>query len=226
MRDEVGAFRERALRRAERWIGAHARPRLVMGMIVFITGACAFVFSVVMLRMGLTSMGLRYPLAVVLSYGVFLGMLRLWLACQGDEAASYDGKGADMAARDAGYDPSAAAGNLIESAAVLDVSEGFFLAGLAVAAVLAGVVVCFYVVWTAPALLAELLVDGLVMSAVYRRLRRADASSWLSGVFRRTWVAVLVAAVFFSLAGFALHWAAPEAVSVGEAVRHVMRGGS
>ena len=84
---------------------------------------------------------------------------------------------------------------------------------------------CAYVVWTAPALLAELLVDGLVMSAVYRRLRRADESSWLLGVFRRTWGAVLVAAVFFSLAGFALQLAAPGTVSVGEAVRHVMGGG-
>jgi hypothetical protein len=230
MIDPAESFRRRALIRAERWLHARTSPRLLMFLIVLTTGACAFLFSVVMLRLGLTSMALRYPLAIVLSYAVFLGLLRLWLSCQEpDETASYDGTGGvDMApdilnlATNVAEDGASAGGSSADVLSAIDAGE-VWLAAIVAVAVAAGVFLCAYVVSTAPALFAELLVDGLIMSRIYARLKVTDRSSWLPGVFRRTWLPALLTALFFSLAGFAMQMLAPGAVSLWEAVAALAR---
>src|ERR687884_566449 len=57
-------------------------PRLQMSLMLTLTCACGFLSSFVLLHLGLTRMWLRYPLAVLCAYGVFLLLLRLWLAYQ------------------------------------------------------------------------------------------------------------------------------------------------
>ena len=52
-----------------------------------------------------------------------------------------------------------------------------------------------YLVWTGPALLAEGLVDGLVMSRVYKTMKVAGQPYWMSGVLRRTWLPATLVAV-------------------------------
>lgn len=79
-----------------------------------------------------------------------------------------------------------------------------------------------WLVWTGPALLAEVLVDGLLMAGLYRRLkRREERSHWLVGAVRRTWIPALVTTVLFAVAGGLLHRAAPEARSIGAAWKAV-----
>lgn len=105
----------------------------------------------------------------------------------------------------------------------LDLDEGgiLVLAAILILAV-AALGTAFWIVWMAPALLAEVLVDGLVMIAVYRRLKRSGgAPYWLFGAVRRTWVSAVIAAVLFSFAGGLLHRAVPEARSIGDAWRTV-----
>lgn len=230
MSDLAESFRHRALIRARRWLYARTSPRLLMFLIILTTGACAFLFSVLMLRFGLTSMALRYPLAVVLSYGVFLVLLRLWLSCQeSGEVSSCDGPGVvdaspdllNAAANTVG-DGIPAGDSLADAAALIDL-DAFALIAIALVAILSGILISAYVVWIAPELLAELLVDGLIMSRIYARLKLTDRSSWFPGVLRRTWLPALLTAVLFSLAGFALQMLAPRAVSLGEAVAVLLR---
>ena len=103
----------------------------------------------------------------------------------------------------------------------LDLDELIFVA-IAVVSIFAGVVVCLYVVWTGPALLAEVLVDGMVMSGIYRKMKVVDPSYWISGVLRRTWLPVLLVAGFFAAAGFAMQKIDADAKSIGPVVAHVM----
>ncbi|HSG38126.1 MAG TPA: hypothetical protein VLE27_00690, partial [Thermoanaerobaculia bacterium] len=107
-----------------------------------------------------------------------------------------------------------------------DLDDGGLLVLLAVLILAVAVMgAAFYVLWTAPVLLAEVLVDGLIMTGLYRRLRKTEEPThWLLGAVRRTWVPALAVATLFSLAGHLLQQAVPEARSIGPAVRAVMRG--
>jgi len=109
-----------------------------------------------------------------------------------------------------------------EVAGALDMDELIFVI-IAAAAICAGLLVCVYVVWTAPALLAELLVDGWVMSRVYKKLKLIDQSHWISGALRRTWFPAVLVAVFFAIAGLFLQRIAPGAESFGDVVADLVR---
>lgn len=254
-------------------------PRVEMSLILAATGAAGFVASYLLLRLGLSTMWLRYGLAVLLAYGVFLLLLSVWLflhrreplsdvwgdllnltpdgfggGASGvtDAPASTFGGGADFAGAGPGGSWDAGVSSGMQSAVPrvdaggvgggsgggggggdsgvlsgLDIfdadSEGcvFFL--LAVALVVAGTLAALYVVYAAPLLLAEVLVEGVLLSGLYRGMRRAQyaGGDWLGAAVRRTWLPVLLTLVTFSAAGYFLQRAAPRARSFGEAWRMV-----
>lgn len=76
-----------------------------------------------------------------------------------------------------------------------------------------------WVVWTAPALLSEVLVDGALSFTLYRHLRRTEPRHWFATAVRRTLIPFLLTAVFLAVAGGVLSAAAPGARSIGEVVR-------
>ncbi|MCB1908527.1 MAG: hypothetical protein KDH15_14250 [Rhodocyclaceae bacterium] len=80
-----------------------------------------------------------------------------------------------------------------------------------------------YVVWIAPVLFAELVVDGVLSLARYRRLHRQPRRHWLESALRRTWLPFAPTAALFLLVGLALGWVAPGARSLGE-VEHPSPG--
>lgn len=93
---------------------------------------------------------------------------------------------------------------------------------VAAVALFGAVIAVVYVVYLAPALLAEVALDGAVVSTAYRRLRDQDLRSWERDVLRRTWLPAIVVIVMTTLAGYALHRVAPEAHSIGTVVRGLM----
>jgi hypothetical protein len=95
------------------------------------------------------------------------------------------------------------------------------LAALALA-ILAGLVASFYVVYAAPALLAEILVDGLLIAGLYKSMRGAEQTHWLRAALRRTLLPFALSALSFALAGYAMQRAAPEARTVAEFWEHVV----
>ncbi|HEX9918492.1 MAG TPA: hypothetical protein VGA87_04950, partial [Pyrinomonadaceae bacterium] len=65
-------------------------PRLLVSFLLALTGASGFLISAVLLRLGVTMMAVRYPLAVILAYCVFLLLLRLWLALRRNTESDSD----------------------------------------------------------------------------------------------------------------------------------------
>lgn len=65
-------------------------PRLVMLALLTLAGSVAFLTSVLTLGAGLTSMTLRYALAVLAGYGAFLLFLRGWIALRRHEWPNLD----------------------------------------------------------------------------------------------------------------------------------------
>jgi hypothetical protein len=100
-----------------------------------------------------------------------------------------------------------------------DLDEGVLII-IALVAILGGVIASLYVIYIAPGLLAEILVDGALLAGLYKRVKHIEQRHWLRAAVRRTIVPVLIAAVCFTAAGYAMHLAAPEARSIGDVWRH------
>ena len=221
-------------------------PRVQMFILVSLTGVAGFAASAVMLVCGLDAMALRYTLAMGMAYLVFLLLLWFWLrasawdylelvpgdpgggaadggpdlpaALRDDFAGgggSFDGAGASANA-DFGADsgtvevtvgkPLAAVGHAEESAiplVVILLALGLLLSSL-------------FVVWTAPLLFAEILVDALLAAGLYRRLRGLERQHWMVAAVKRTVIPFVLTTVLVAGAGWGMQAYAPEARSIGD----------
>lgn len=79
----------------------------------------------------------------------------------------------------------------------------------------------FYVVYMAPALFAELLVDSAFSYALYNRLRGEQGDHWLTAALRRTALPFALTAVFLCAVGYGLAVVAPGAHAIGEVLHGV-----
>jgi hypothetical protein len=105
-----------------------------------------------------------------------------------------------------------------------DLEEGaLWLLPLAIMVVLA-LGVLLYVVYIAPALLAELLIDAGLAAGLYRRLAKDERRSWLTTAIRNTVMPACFVAVLLSVSGFVMQAVYPDTVSIGGVARHI--GGS
>lgn len=220
-------------------------PRVQMSLIVGLTGVAGLLFSFILLQLGVTSMALRYPLALLLAYGAFLVLLWLWLRTKADDyvdvpdfsglvpsgpngsAPSFEGGGhfggggasgsfdgpASFAPVDSDASP------LSEAASALgDGADELAIPLFVMAMVLGLALASLYVVYTAPILFAELLVDGTLSWALYRRIQAADSPHWLESAVRRTALPFLLTGVFLAVSGAAMAAYAPGAHSIGEVI--------
>ena len=87
---------------------------------------------------------------------------------------------------------------------------------LAIVALLGGLFASLYIVYIAPVLLAEILVDGLLLGGLYKRVEKIERKHWLQTAVRKTLVPALLCILFFGIAGGAFQIFAPEAKSIGE----------
>lgn len=222
-------------------------PRLQMSLIVLMTGAIGFLASYSMLSSGLQAMWLRYPLAAGLAYLGFMVLLWTWARTHGRDfwdnfdlpdfgsgsnssgsggyysqwqsgggqsggggASSWFDRPSSMSSR--GANSSGSDWSPVEA---LD-DAVWVLVALAVAAV--ALLAMGWVIWIAPGLMAELLLDVALTGGLYRRLRRIESRHWLSTVLRRTALPFLGVALMAGLAGYAGAHYAPGADSIGDVI--------
>ncbi len=72
-----------------------------------------------------------------------------------------------------------------------------------------------YVVYIAPVLFAELLLDAALAAGLYRRLKGVQGQHWLRSAVRRTVGPALVAAVLLAISGALMQTVYPGASSIG-----------
>ena len=77
--------RVQIIQRVEADLRSKSFPRLQMLLLVALTGAFGLLASFSMLRLGLDSMALRYPLALAAAYGFFLVLIWLWLRTNAED---------------------------------------------------------------------------------------------------------------------------------------------
>lgn len=78
----------------------------------------------------------------------------------------------------------------------------------------------FWIIISAPTFFAELLVDGVLATTLYRVLRADESRHWLRTAVRRTLLPVLVATTVAALAGWLMALYAPAARSIGDVLLH------
>lgn len=173
---------------------------------------------------GLGQIHLRYPLAVLGSYGVFFALIRVWLwyvALTHDEPAARQGRDVD------GVED---AGELVELA--VDVASDVQVAavgqgasgggswsvgdvgdsdGAGLVLLLLVVLLCvvfgsgLYLMWQAPALLSEAALQMVLAGSLRRATRRIDAPGWAGSVLGATWLpfvlVVIMVWIFAMVAG-------------------------
>jgi hypothetical protein len=91
---------------------------------------------------------------------------------------------------------------------------------LAIVFALGMAVASLYVVYVAPTLFAELLVDGVLSYTLYRHLHKVETHFWLSTAFKRTVFPFLLTAIFLAIVGAAMAHYAPGARSIGEVIHY------
>lgn len=123
-------------------------------------------------------------------------------------SASFDAPAASLPESSSGV------GDALGSAADADeLAIPLLVLALAAALVLSSL----YMVYTAPALFAELAVDGLFSAGLYRKLRGLEPQHWLQTAILRSIVPFVLTAVLVSAVGWGLALEAPGAHTLAEA---------
>ncbi|HKY44477.1 MAG TPA: hypothetical protein VJM50_15420 [Pyrinomonadaceae bacterium] len=255
--------RERKIESLKRRLERKSYPRLHASLILLLTGLAGFLVSFALLRLGVTAMWLRYPVAILFAYGVFLILLRVWLwlnrprdldldldVLETLDVTSYEstevaspgfGGGSDFAGGGAGgsFGESVSTITTTKSSVStftatkssgssgfsfdLDLDEAWWIL-IAVVVLLGAVIATFYVIYIAPVLLAEILLDGVLLAGLYKQVKSIEHRHWLRGALRRTALPAGIIVVFFTIAGYAMQRAVPEAHSIGEVWKHITGG--
>lgn len=223
-------WRARAKAGLETYFRRRSFPRLMLGILLLITGLIGFFVSYALLRAGVGHMWIRYPIAVFVGYAALLGLIRAWVEF---ERRRFDPSDADLQQairpaeqardwRDVSDDSWLDWLNLPD-ADFFDFDDGC-LPIILIGVVLTLGVVLITTIAAAPALIAEVFLDAFLVAVLYRRLRIAQREHWLGTALRKTWLAALVTAAALAIGGWALEKMAPGARSIGKAVEQLRSG--
>lgn len=216
-----------------------------MALLVSITGASGFIASFVLLSNGMLTMWVRYLAAFGIAYLVFLGLLWLWLRTSAKDYDGLDpgiplpnqiGSESEpvFCGKGGGFDGGGASGNfddavmpstsfdddgtIFKEAASVAAEADEFAIPLFAIFFLGGLVLSsFWVVYAAPLLFAELLVDGVLAVSLYKRLRGLEARHWLETAVRRTAAPFCITAILLVGAGLTMQHYAPNAHTLAQA---------
>ena len=214
-----------------RYFEKRSALRTIVSFLLILAGSFGFLVSYVSLRLGLTQMWVRYPVALLAGYAFFISLLRLWVEL---ERSRFNPEGAEIKAlvveerRSANpsvlkHDRRTSWLDWLDVTNVLDFDDGCLPALLAL--LVFGLVVALAMAVAAmPALLAEVFLDVFIVSVFYRRLRTAAQEHWLGTALRKTWWLALIAAALLSLAGWGLETLAPGSHSIGPAIEKILHG--
>ncbi len=225
---EKTRWRDITRRAVENYLREHRFPRFALGMLLILTGTIGFFISYLLLQAGVDHMWIRYPVAVMGAYGIFLLLLRGWVEI---ERAKFDANVVtvpDTAGNEGDQDEDRR-WRKSEVTSWLDcldfpsscLDEGC-LPLLLVGVVIGLIATLCVALFNAPALLAEIFVDVFLVSIIYRKLRIAAKEHWLGTAIRKTWRMTLMTAFLLMVGGGCLEMLAPGARSIGPAIAYLV----
>jgi hypothetical protein len=195
-----------------------------MALLVALTGGAGFLCSAALLDAGVTQLWWRYLLSVGAAYLTFLILLWLWMRLRAPSyIEAHDLMG--LTREDQSWDDAWRERRSRRETSLEDLLDGDLEVVLPLLAIMllgTVLVACFYIIYAAPVLFAELLLDGVLSATLYHRLRTLDARHWLETALRRTYKLFLAAAAAMVVSGLAMALYAPNARSIGEVVHKLV----
>lgn len=82
-----------------------------------------------------------------------------------------------------------------------------------------------WIIYSAPELFAELMIDGALTAGLYKSLSRLESRHWLETALRRTFLPFVFAAIIVSSAAWGMKLYYSEAHTIGDVIRQVKKGG-
>jgi len=240
--------RSRLVARVHQHLERRGRPRLELFVLVSLAGMAGFLVSYGLLAGGMASMPIRYGIAGVAGYLAFLCLIAVWIAVKrridspwdavdaldvlnvADLSASvsapaprslFEGGRSGGGGASAAWDHRGSGMGGGSGGSWLDADElGWMI--LIAAAAFAGVIAVGYVVYLAPALLAEVVVDAVIVATISRKIAATERRDWTATVLRRTWLPATVLVAMLMIGGWGLQRIAPDARSIGPAVGELL----
>ena len=210
----------------KRYFQKRTRTRVMIWAVLGFTGAFGFSVSYTLLYFGVGAMWIRYPVAVLGGYVVFLGLIRMWVEWERERyqpeneplevPVSVKGGSAQLSKSSNWLELLDLGDFLIEPEGCLPILGFLALCGAAVVLVMT--------LLNAEALIAEGFIDTFLVVGLYRRMRIAAREHWLGGMIRKTWGLAVVIAMLLGFCGYLLQLKAPGAKSIGPAVQVLLRG--
>jgi hypothetical protein len=244
---ESEKFRSRARAALEGYFQRRSFPRLMLGLILLVTGLVGGSVSYGLLHAGVHLMWLRYPVSVLAAYAVMLLLVKMWIEIEqrrfnpedpalreaiqqvderdlmtGTNAADRDEAKKTVGGKKqkSGFQPGDL-GGCGDLDGCVDVEGCVPL--LLVGVVLGLVAVLAITLAGAPVLLAEIFLDAFLIGALARKLRAGVRENWLSTAVRKTWKSAAITAVLLGIGGWALQSIAPGAQSIGQAIHQIFK---
>lgn len=239
--------RKDSLLKIQAMIESQGWPRIQMTLLVCLTGAIGFLTSALLLHHGMTTLWVRYLISMGVAYLGFLLLLWVWAKTRhrdlsdgidlpdigrpgkgaGSKDCGYEGKGGDFGGGGASgsYHPDLPVHESASSGIAEVLPNSLELEELAVPAIVLGAVILLlgssiFVIINAPALFAELLLDGILGASLYRRLRGLDQTHWVETALRKTALPFTGITLVLVAIGWTLQWLDPAAVSIGSFFAH------
>ena len=231
--DSHPKWRLRARAALETYLRDRSYPRFTLLILVTVAGCAGFLISHILLHFGWQKMAIRYPLAVVGGYIVFLIQLRIWVEIERsryqphevhistdppEEPGEHSVLDRFQRGESSWLDWLNYGNPLIPGEGCLVVCLFTAVIGIIVGAVT--MVASFFV--AGPGFLAEVFLDAVVVSLLYRHLRHAAREHWLGTAVRQTWNTVAMTAIAMGVIGFCLDAFAPGSHSIGPAVKELI----
>ncbi len=222
------------------WLQGRFFLRVHMSLILIGTFLAGLAATKLLLMVGVVSLALRYVLAVCAAYLVFLALIKLWLiyvradrtgidlSADGLDWLDVPSVGAEELDPGGGFGGGGATGAWGNAAPVksggssssFDLSldgDEWLVVILFLALVLSLLLVGVYIIYTAPALLAEAAFEALLAGTLVRRAKRIERTGWVGAVWRATvWPFLLIVALSGGL-GWAVKKQCPEATRLRDA---------
>ncbi|MCC8627680.1 hypothetical protein [Xanthomonas vesicatoria] len=234
-----------SIEQARRHLERDGWPRVQMSAIVLITATGGLLASFLLRNAGVDAMAVRYPIATLFAYGVFLLLMWAWLRWRNDidgdvvedcvdlgssaaqDTSGWAGHGGNSsgAGRSGTWStPSGSTSDVLgdsELPAFVDGDAALPIVAVVIvlAAAAVAIVAAAWVVWSAPVLMAELVVDAALAGGLYRRMRGVQAQGWWWLCVRHTLWPLIGVLAFFLVVGAVAQHKAPQATTLVEALR-------
>ncbi len=190
-----------------------------VSLILFFTILTGWLVDIALLNIGVGAMMVRYPLAIVCAYGVFLFGVHVWIEYSGIREFIKYRRAQELVGDDVPSEPYKEAGwGLLDPSIATVGGEGCFIwLALVFALMVAYFFFGGFLITGAASFFSEVVLELLLAAGLLRGIRRIESSGWVLGVMNYTFWPLIFSITVSVVVGWVMHKSWPAARTLPEA---------